>query len=195
MLGDWGKILTKTPILVLFIVLISMGVGTASALITITLAGNVIVTGDLDVAGDTVIDGHLKMGTNDPNNDDIIFFDSGVENLTWDESENRFDFSNDVVCPNCILGFYSESTLVTIIEDDLSIANKQIIAECDDGDLVINVGTFSQLSIGGEPFLNVSGMSALNSNTGIATFQGFKVGEQFGIKLLCADFDPSHFGP
>ena len=47
MLGDWGKILTKTPILVLFIVLITAGVGTASALITITLAGDVIVDGNL----------------------------------------------------------------------------------------------------------------------------------------------------
>jgi len=52
MLGDWGKILTKTPILVLFIVLISVGVGTASALVTITLAGNVIITGDTTLQGD-----------------------------------------------------------------------------------------------------------------------------------------------
>ena len=44
---DWKNQLTKTPYLVLFIVLISVGVGTASALITITLAGNVIVTGML----------------------------------------------------------------------------------------------------------------------------------------------------
>jgi len=43
--------LTRTPYLVLFIVLISIGVGTASALITITLAGNVLVTGNLDVEG------------------------------------------------------------------------------------------------------------------------------------------------
>jgi len=48
---DMKNRLTKTPYLVLFIVLISIGVGTASALITITLAGNVIVTGDLDVDG------------------------------------------------------------------------------------------------------------------------------------------------
>jgi len=41
--------LTKTPYLVLFIVLIAIGVGTASALITITLSGDVIITGDLDM--------------------------------------------------------------------------------------------------------------------------------------------------
>ncbi len=48
---DWKNQLTKTPYLVLFIVLITIGVGTASALITITLAGDVIVTGDIDVGG------------------------------------------------------------------------------------------------------------------------------------------------
>jgi len=48
---DWKNQLTKTPYLVLFIVLIVVGVGTASALITITLAGDVVVTGDIDVGG------------------------------------------------------------------------------------------------------------------------------------------------
>ena len=46
---NW-KNLTKTPYLILFIVLISVGVGTASAgmvLPTITLAGNVDIIGDL----------------------------------------------------------------------------------------------------------------------------------------------------
>jgi plastocyanin len=48
---DWKTHLSRTPYLVLFIVLISIGAGTASAMITITLAGNVIVTGNLDVEG------------------------------------------------------------------------------------------------------------------------------------------------
>jgi plastocyanin len=43
--------LSRTPYLILFIILISIGAGTASAMITITLAGNVIVTGNLDVEG------------------------------------------------------------------------------------------------------------------------------------------------
>jgi len=42
---------TKTPYLVLFIILGAVGVSAAYGLITITLAGNVVVTGDLDVAG------------------------------------------------------------------------------------------------------------------------------------------------
>ena len=46
---DWKNQLTRTPYLVLFIVLITAGVGTASALITITLSGDVVITGDLDM--------------------------------------------------------------------------------------------------------------------------------------------------
>jgi len=48
---EWKNQLTKTPYLVLFVILISIGVGTASAMITITLAGDVIITGNLDVSG------------------------------------------------------------------------------------------------------------------------------------------------
>ncbi len=55
----WKNQLTKTPILVLFIVLISIGVGTASALVTITLAGDVAILGFLSVDGDTTLDGDL----------------------------------------------------------------------------------------------------------------------------------------
>ena len=51
---DLKNRLTKTPYLVLFIVLISIGVGTASALITITLSGDVIITGFLDMTGDKI---------------------------------------------------------------------------------------------------------------------------------------------
>ena len=65
---DWKNQLTKTPYLVLFIVLISIGVGTASALFTITLAGDVHVTGN------TILDGDLSVGTNNPNDDDFIKF-------------------------------------------------------------------------------------------------------------------------
>ena len=51
---EWKSQLTKTPYLVLFIVLITIGVGTASALITITLAGDVVITGFLDMTGDKI---------------------------------------------------------------------------------------------------------------------------------------------
>ncbi len=47
--------LTKTPYLVLFVLLGAVGVGTASALMTITLAGNVIITDDLTVDSSTLV--------------------------------------------------------------------------------------------------------------------------------------------
>ncbi|MDH3610835.1 MAG: hypothetical protein OEM79_03635 [Nitrosopumilus sp.] len=50
----WKNRFTSTPLLVLFIVLVSIGVGTASALITITLSGDVIITGGLDMTSDKI---------------------------------------------------------------------------------------------------------------------------------------------
>jgi hypothetical protein len=50
----WKNKLTRTPYLVLFVVLIAIGVGTASAIITITLSGNVVITGDLDMTNDKI---------------------------------------------------------------------------------------------------------------------------------------------
>ena len=111
---EWKTQLSKTPVLVLFIVLISIGVGTASALITITLAGNVNVLGDLNVDGDTnaegfltvealviakddvEVRGDLKVGTDNSNDDDFIRFDGGNENIMWDESETLFRFSDAI---------------------------------------------------------------------------------------------------
>ena len=46
---DWENQLTKTPYVVLFIVLIAVGAGTFSTLITITLTGDVAIKGDLDM--------------------------------------------------------------------------------------------------------------------------------------------------
>jgi len=46
--------LIRTSYLVLFIILIAIGVGTASALVTITLAGDVVITGFLDMTGDKI---------------------------------------------------------------------------------------------------------------------------------------------
>ena len=78
-----GK-LTKIPYLVLFILLGAVGVGTASALVTITLAGDVNV------------EGILGIGINDAGNDDIIKFDDGTEKLTWDDAQTRFEFDDEL---------------------------------------------------------------------------------------------------
>ena len=88
---DLKNQLTKTPYLVLFIVLITIGVGTASALITITLAGDVIITDNLHVGKD------LFIGDSETNQD-ILFFDNGSpqgERFQWDDAADRFEFSDD----------------------------------------------------------------------------------------------------
>ena len=93
---EWKNQLTKTPYLVLFIILISVGVGTASALITITLAGDVHITGDASVDGD------LSVGTNDASDDDSILFDDGTKVLRWDDSIDRFEISDDLALPGVL---------------------------------------------------------------------------------------------
>jgi len=106
--GEWRKTLTRTPYLVLFIILISIAVGTASALITITLAGNVIVTGDLKMTGGDLSienpgnDARILLGINDPDNNDVILFDDGSKILMWDESESQFEFSDAIVTSGVI---------------------------------------------------------------------------------------------
>ena len=61
-MGIWTENFTKTPYLVLFIVLIAITVTTAYAL-TITLAGNVIITGSVDLDG-ALLDASDNPGTN-----------------------------------------------------------------------------------------------------------------------------------
>ena len=94
----WKNQLTKTPYLVLFIVLITVGVGTASALITITLAGNVIVTGDLTGLNDVRVGNDLYLGDSEGTHD-IRFFEDGNPNgerIQWDNGNDQFEFSDDV---------------------------------------------------------------------------------------------------
>ena len=43
--------IVKTPFLVLIVILLTVVISSAYALVTITFAGDVVVTGDLDVAG------------------------------------------------------------------------------------------------------------------------------------------------
>ena len=68
--GAFGLNLTKTPYLVLFILLGAVGVGAASALMTITLAGNVVITDDLTVDSSTLVvdsaNDKVGMGTTNP---------------------------------------------------------------------------------------------------------------------------------
>jgi len=54
---DWKNQLTKTPYLVLFVVLATVGISTAYALVTITLAGDVIIEGDTEIEGNLKLDG------------------------------------------------------------------------------------------------------------------------------------------
>ena len=144
--------LTKTPYLVLFVLLGSVGVGTASALVTITMAG------------DVVIDGTLSVGTNDPNNNDLILFDDGTKSLMWNNDLGEFEFNNELfVAGNLFLdedlsvGEGSGNDDDTIFFDEES--NPQIL-EWDDSDdrfeFSNEVAVASPILIGSNTFLPVS---------------------------------------
>ena len=70
-------------------ILISVGVGTASALITITLAGNVVVTDDLSVGGNVSVNGTITGALN------IYTVQSTNIVIGSDQFGNRFVFCND----------------------------------------------------------------------------------------------------
>ncbi len=86
---EWKNQLTKTPYLVLFIILITVGVGTASALITITLAGDVIIEGDLDMTGGKISNLVIPLDSSDAATKSYV--DSReifLENISLIDSEN-----------------------------------------------------------------------------------------------------------
>jgi len=133
---DWKNQFIKTPYLVLFIVLIAVGVGTASALITITLSGNVHVTGD------TTMEGTLGVGTDTPdaafhvvgggsdftpNKQGVQITGSDASNspgieLTGDAEPPYIDFQNDIT------GTDFDGRIILSDDDTLSIIGADL--EC-----------------------------------------------------------------
>ena len=94
---EWKNQLTKTPVLIFFILLGTIGVGTASALITITLDGDTIVTGDLTGSNDVFVGNDLYLGDSEGTHD-IRFFEDGNPNgerFQWDDGNDQFEFSDD----------------------------------------------------------------------------------------------------
>jgi hypothetical protein len=74
----------RTPYLLLFVLLAGAGVGTASALVTITLAGDVTITGDTTLQGDLGFSDDTKTitfpTTTLPNSPMIEMFSGGTSN-------------------------------------------------------------------------------------------------------------------
>jgi len=143
--------LTKTPYLVLFIVLISIGVGTASALITITLAGDVTITGFLDMTGDKITNvGTPTLNTDAatkgyvdqaPSTDTLALLGCNTDQVTrWDGSQ--------WVCNN-IVGYLVESVTTAVDTTD-------------------SVGVFTSIAIGNDSFPVISYWDSLDDNLKVA---------------------------
>jgi len=85
-----------------------------------------MVTDDLVIEGDLKTVGDLRVGTDNGADDDKIFFDSGLENLTWDESEGIF--------------FLSDSLL---LNEDLYVSG---VFSIDDDSIYFDIGTDESLT-------------------------------------------------
>ena len=115
---DWKNQLTKTPVLVLFIVLITIGVGTASALITITFEGLTVFKENSQFDKDVNIDGTITGFSN------AIY---GVVNLNYPYDirdgpagidciivENAFTSAHDFTSAKMVLKSLSELIKILI---------------------------------------------------------------------------------
>jgi len=165
---DLKNRLTKTPYLVLFIVLISIGVGTASALITITLSGNVLITGDTELEG-KLLDVNDDAGTSGQ------VLSSTVTGIDWVDA---------------IKLYYLEESFTT------SSAFPSKLVLCDPGDIVTGGGSSTNKDLtllndfpsagAGSPGPGIlNGWVNRYSNPGLLSVT-------VTAYAICADFDPPH---
>ena len=114
---DWKNQLTKTPYLVLFIVLLTVGVGTASALITITLDGDVVITGDADLQGNLTLFGELIGILNNLHVGNLLLGNLSCDTLTPEDT--GCVETNDIE-DNTILGEDIDTSTTIIVAEIIS---------------------------------------------------------------------------
>ena len=121
---DWKNQLTKTPYLVLFIFLGAISVGAASALITITLDGDVVITGDADLQGNLTLFGELIGILNNLHVGNLLLGNLSCDTLTPEDT--GCVETNDIE-DNTILGedIDTSTTIIVaeIISDDYSYSS------------------------------------------------------------------------
>jgi len=134
---DWKSRLSKTPFIVLFIVLISVGVGTAAALITITLSGDVIITGFLGMTGDKITDVGNPTNPSDAATKGYVDSAPGTDTLALlgcsTDQVARFD-GNNWVCGKQIL----KNNLISTVDSAGDVGRYTSIAIGIDGNPVIS---------------------------------------------------------
>ncbi len=167
-MGRWANNLTKGPYLVLFVLLISVGVGTASALVTITLAGNTIVQGTLTA------DNYFDAGNTQTGTDATAI--GGVSNTaSGDQSSisgGQFNLASDNSATVGGGGFNTASGLVSTIGGGKS-----------------NVANAEDSTIGGGSFNTASGIDSTvaGGDGNLAGGLGSTVGGGFDNTASVAD--------
>jgi len=156
--------LTKNGLIVIISLVFVAGLGTAYAgtvLPTITLGGNVVVTGE------TELDGDLHVGTSDDSDDDAIWFDDDTKFLRWSEFFNGFIFNDDLE-----IGGNLETTGDVIIQGSLTcpggcVGTGDIVdGQVTSADIASNVQLSGDVRIDSNTFA----VDSANNKIGMGTF-------------------------
>ena len=183
---DWKNQLTKTPYLVLFIALITIGVGTASALITITLDGNVNITGDADIDGNLNVDGEISgiqtLDNISCSNNQIAKFDGNnwicgkqtatnnpITMVDYEGFAGRHTSiaigADGLPVISYYLPFLSELSLRVLHCGNLARSSGNVITDID---FIDNVGQYTSIAIGADGLPVISYYDNTNDNLKVA---------------------------
>ena len=201
---DGKNKLTKTPYLVLFIILISVGVGTASALITITLDGNVVVTGNTTLEGGLACTNCVDSADINPSQvqrrtgsmacpDDMV-----LKAINLDGTINCWpSFTGEA--PSGIPGALGIYTIETTFGGLSTGENNQFFSIfCDEGDFALSGGIADVNGIMDEFVVKEFGNGEVEDMSSALWFVTVDVkadsfeGITIRLHAICLDFSPGH---
>ena len=178
--------LIRTPYLVFFIVLIAIGVGTASALITITLAGNVVITDELEVGGNSDFLASVIIADDLQVHNDL-FVDGELE-----VTDNLF-VGGELDCDGCI-NTYSVHATTSVASGDFGHITT---VQCDSGDMAMGGGVSLPRDIvfrSSQPIDSENNSGSSEPATGWQGAVDNDTGNSadYRVSVICLDFNPSH---
>jgi len=195
-MGHLGRF-TSTPYLVLFILLGAVGVSTAYAAITITLAADVKITGDTELDG-KLIDTNNEAGTSGQvlssieTGIDWIDASSGPQGATGMTGMTGVGLTGATGTPGMtgatgMTGMTGFHGFYILTQDGTGPFND---VPCDFGDKVTGGGYFAPAVIAGS--IHSSYPSSFGTADGTWTVESVDGSNFFTAYAVCADFPPQH---
>ena len=153
---EWKNSISRKSHLALFVVLLAIGVGGASAMITITLSGNVVITGDLDMTSDKIRNVGTPIVSSDVATKGYVDSAPSTDTLALlgcsDEEIPKWDGSQWI----CSKDFQTWNSRVP---------TQNIITTVDSG---TNVGLFTSITIGSDNLPVISYHDTINDDLKVA---------------------------